>query len=508
MNIPVLSLLLFVPLLGSLLCAVSSSKFKNNVTVLAIFIGSITLILNIFIVYQFDNYNPHFQFIENYTWIPAFNIAFELGLDNLSLLMVSLTNILFFFVIYSASRAIENGKKNFLSLLFLLQTFINGSFLANDLFVFYLFFEGVLIPMYFIIGIWGGPNRNYAAMKFFLFTFAGSVLMLVGIIKLYTLMQGSSFFDLKDLVLNTENQKFLFWCFFASFAVKVPLFPFHTWLPDAHVEAPTSGSMILAGVLLKLGLYGFIRINIPIFPQATIEYIPILLTLGVVGTLWASFIALGQNDIKKIIAYSSIAHMGTAIIGIFAVNHDSLNGAIVIMLSHGVVSAGLFFSIGIIYQRFKTRDLQKLSGIASIMPEFTILFGALVFASIALPFSASFIGEILVFLGAFQNYPIAVCFAVLGVILSAGYMLRFVKKAFFGSVSHAISNTINSHEQKISLALTLPERICLYFFVLLSFGIGIYPNFILSPIRRHSRAVLSEYNHTIKPFNTVTYNAS
>ena len=381
-----------------------------------------------------------------------------------------------------------------------LQAFMVGSFAATNLFVFYIFFEAVLIPMFLIIGIWGGENRIYATIKFFLYTLFGSVFMLLAILKLYTEAQTLSFIELQDFHISPHLQTLLFLGFMVSFAIKIPMWPVHTWLPDAHVEAPAGGSVLLAGVLLKMGGYGMIRFCLTLFPDASTLFAPYISVLSVIAIVWASLIALAQTDIKKLIAYSSIAHMGIVTLGIFAFKPNALIGSIIQMISHGLVSSALFFGIGMLYDRFHTRDINLYGGLIKIMPGFSIMFIIFSFASIGLPFTSGFVGEILVLIDSFSVRPFITAFACSGMVLGAVYMLNLVNKVFYGKLSAklGLDSRLDINDYKLHLRLRPFESVVLVVLTISIITLGICTKPIMTPIRR----TVSQYytSHTnVKP---------
>ena len=357
MNIPILSTMIFLPILGSFTCALVRKENSDNTRRIAAFVSCINSLLASILWYSFEGYNATFQFIEKYSWAELRGVNFVLGIDGVSLFFVVLSTWISALMIFGTWYSVKTRLREYTVCCLMLQSFMIGSFAAIDLFVFYIFFESVLIPMFLIIGIWGGKNRIYATLKFFLYTLFGSVFMMLGILKIFTETQTSNFIELQNIHINPHLQLFLFISFMASFAIKIPMWPVHTWLPDAHVEAPSGGSVLLAGILLKMGGYGIIRFCLPLFPDACRLLAPFLVTVSVIAIIWASIIALSQNDIKKIIAYSSIAHMGMVTLGIFTLKLDALTGAIMQMISHGIVSAALFFCVGMLYDRFYTREI-------------------------------------------------------------------------------------------------------------------------------------------------------
>ncbi len=489
MNIPLLSTMIFLPILGAFICTLVRKESSDNSRRIAAFVSCINSFLATILWYSFEEYNLDFQFIEQYSWAKTIGVTFILGVDGISLFFVVMSTWLSTLMIFGTWYSVKERLREYTVCCLVLQSFMIGSFTAIDLFVFYIFFEAVLIPMFLIIGIWGGKNRIYASLKFFLYTLFGSVFMLLGILKIFAETQTSSFIDLQNMNIGPHLQIFLFLSFIASFAIKIPMWPLHTWLPDAHVEAPSGGSVLLAGILLKMGGYGIIRFCLPLFPHATEMFAPFFAVISIIAIIWTSLIALGQTDIKKIIAYSSIAHMGTVTLGIFTLKPDALIGSIFHMISHGLISAALFFCIGMLYDRFHTRDIEDYGGLVKIMPGFCIIFIALSFASIGLPLTSGFIGEILILASSFSVRPITTAFACLGMVLSAGYMLNLVSKIFYGKFSNklGLDKRLDVNDYVKILKLKPFEKMVLTILTSSIIILGIYPSPILTPIRRTIR---------------------
>ncbi|WP_457680438.1 complex I subunit 4 family protein [Thermovibrio sp.] len=430
------SVMLLIPLLGALLVALCKSEKRARWIALGATL--LVLLISLVLLYRFDpTRSSQFQFIDYGSWLPSFSIKYKVGVDGLSLIMVLMTALLTFVAVLSAWKYVSKREKLFYALLLLLETAMLGVFVSLDLLLFYIFWEAMLIPMSLIIGIWGGERRIYSALKFFIYTFAGSIFLLIGMVVLvivYGSLTGNFTFDLQQLLtlpLPLSLQKWLFWAFFIAFAVKVPIFPFHTWLPDAHVEAPTPGSVILAGVLLKMGTYGFLRFSLPLFPDAYKLYAPVIFTLGVIAIVYTALVALVQKDVKKIVAYSSVSHMGFVMIGLFSLTPQGIEGAIFQMLSHGLVSGALFFLVGSIYERLHTRDIDKMGGLASFAPKLATLGMLFTMANVGLPGTSSFIGEFLTILGGFKASHLVGYLMALGVIFGAAYMLYMYRNVFF-----------------------------------------------------------------------------
>ena len=438
-DFPLLSLITFLPLVGAILVAGvrgSPSDVERSTKSVALFTSVCTFIASLLALWIFDPAKQGFQLTESVAWFPKMGLTYSMGVDGISLSFVLLSTFLTPICIAASWKSIKHRVKEYMFAFLLLETFMIGAFCALDMVLFYVLFEGVLIPMFLIIGVWGGKNKVYAAYKFFLYTLAGSVFMLIALLSLYNLSGGIS--SIPTLMISPPalplfTQCLLFAGFFASFAIKMPLWPFHTWLPDAHVQAPTAGSVILAGVLLKMGGYGFIRFCLPILPDASAFFSPLMFTLGGIAIVYTSLIALVQDDIKKVIAYSSVAHMGFVTIGLFSGTKAGLDGAMFQMISHGLVASALFLCIGVLYERLKTRDISRYGAIVSNMPRFAALFMIFTLAGLGLPGTSGFIGEVLILIGAFQAMPFIAVVAGLGLILGAAYMLRLYGSVVFGS---------------------------------------------------------------------------
>ena len=485
---PIISATIFLPLIGSLIIFLikEDETTSNNIKWAALWTSIGTFVLSCLIWFQFDHSTSQYQLVEKYKWFNDFNFYYHVGVDGISLFMILLSTFLTPFCILASWENIKKRIKEYMIAFLFLETVMIGMFCSIDILLFYVFFEAVLIPMFLIIGIWGGERRIYASFKFFLYTLLGSVLMLIAIIFIYqktnsmniNFLQGNYFFSKKV-------QIYLWLAFFASFAVKIPMWPFHTWLPDAHVEAPTAGSVILAGVLLKMGGYGFIRFSLGILPEASAFFMPLIIILSSIAIIYTSLVALAQEDIKKLIAYSSVAHMGIVTIGIFIVNQQGLEGAMIQMISHGIVSAALFLCVGVIYDRMHTRNINFYGGLVNKMPKYSVVFMLFVLASIGLPGTSGFIGEFLVILGAFQKNSFIALFAALGIILGAIYMLYLYKKIIFG--------TLENEKLKEILDLNLREKLILYPLVLAVIIIGIFPNIFLDPMRMSIEQIIINY---------------
>jgi NADH-quinone oxidoreductase subunit M len=479
-DLPILSILTYLPLIGVAFLLINRQAGVASVRLTAFWVSTVTFILSVSMALGYDGRAGGFQYVEQSTWIDGLNIGYHIGVDGLSLTLILLTNLLVPICILLSGSMTARIRELMIAFL-VLQTLLIGVFSALDFVLFYIFFEAGLIPMFLIIGIWGGDNRIYAATKFFLYTLLGSLLMLVAGIVLYHQTGTTDIIALSDTAIDPGLQKWLWWAFVASFAVKLPMWPLHTWLPDAHVEAPTPGSIILAGVLLKLGGYGFLRLLLPILPAASLYFAPVMLILSVIAIIYASLVALSQTDMKKIIAYSSVAHMGFVTLGIFSLNLYGLQGAIMQMISHGLISAALFAGVGVLYDRSHSRDIAKYGAVAAKMPLFSLLFMVLTLGSVALPGTSGFVGEFLSLLAAFEVNVILAVFAATGMVLGASYMLFLYRAVFFGPGGEASENLSR---------LTAVEAVCLTIPAALVVFIGVQPQFILDLTEPVSREIL------------------
>jgi len=481
----ILSTVTLLPLVFALIIALWPAE--KTLRHLALGLSLIEFFVSVFMLVKFNPHTADLQMVERYTWIERFGISYFLGLDGLSLWLVMLTTFLTPIVLLGAWNAIENRVRGFLVCMMILQTAMVGTFLAMDAIFFYLFWELSLVPMYFMVGIWGGTRRIYATVKFFIFTMFGSVLMLVAIIYMMFLTQESSgtmsaslleFYKLKIPFVGGQFlslQTLLFFAFALAFAIKVPAFPFHTWLPDAHVEAPTPGSVILAGVMLKMGTYGFMRWVIPLFPEASEYWAWLFMSIGVIGIIYGALVAMVQPDIKKLVAYSSVSHMGYVLIGLFAFNEFGAAGSLYQMLNHGISTGALFLLVGMIYERTHSREISRYGGLAAVLPLFTIAFFVVTLSSIAVPMTNGFVGEFLILLGAFKAQVWVASIAVLGVILGAVYMLWMFKRVFFGEPGELVGD-----KQHPLHDLSLREIVVLAPMAVMIFWMGLAPNQFLS----------------------------
>jgi len=488
---PELTLLLVIPLIGILFLAFLRDPKK--IRVVALVTSLVELVASLPLFFYFDPSTYKMQFVEGpYPWIGTFNIHYTVGVDGISLLMVLLTTLLMPICILCSWRAIDKKVKGFMSALLIMETGMIGVFVALDFVLFYVFWEGMLIPMYLIIGIWGGPNRLYAAMKFFLYTLAGSLLLLVAMISLY--FAGGKTFDIVTLMTVHYPPGFQLWiflAFFMAFAIKVPMFPFHTWLPDAHVEAPTAGSVLLASVLLKMGAYGFLRFCLPVLPEATLAFTPVILSLSVIAIVYGAYMALAQNDLKKLIAYSSVSHMGFVTLGIFVMNTQGVEGALLQMINHGITTGGLFLLVGMVYDRTHSRMIADYGGIARPMPRYGAMLTIFAFSSLGLPGMNSFVGEFLVLLGTFMTHRGMAVIATLGVILAAVYILWMVQRVLFGPVTKPGNAGLAD--------LELREMVVLVPLLVLVFWFGFYPNPLLNFLHATVSHLLEQVNAAGSP---------
>ncbi|WP_419234988.1 NADH-quinone oxidoreductase subunit M [Rickettsia endosymbiont of Nabis limbatus] len=443
LELPIISITIFLPLISVLyiLLFISQSKKPDkqiHTMYVAVLSSVLTFIATIYILIEFDSSNPAYQFVERYSWLDKIGLEFHVGIDGISIFFLALTSFLTLICIIGSLFTVKKYIKEYLVCFLLMESFCIGAFTSINLLLFYLFFEVILVPMYIIIGVWGGENRIYAAVKFFLYTFFVSVFFLLSIIYIYSKIHS---FDLSNIGEFTNNfplhvQQILWWAIFIAFAIKIPMIPFHTWLPDAHVQAPTSGSVILAGILLKLGGYGFLRVLLPLLPNASQEFAIYVICLSVIAIIYASLVALAQKDMKKMIAYSSIAHMGYVTIGIFSFTNSGISGALFQMLSHGIISSCLFLIVGTLYERLHTKEIAKYGGVASKMPVLATFFMIAMLGSVGLPGTSGFIGEFLSLLGIYEVNIIATFLAALGIILGAVYMLKLYKEVMLGEITN------------------------------------------------------------------------
>ena len=488
MAFPWLSIVTFLPLLGVffiLLIRGDAETVARNARSGALWTSLITFAVSLGLWINFDSSTANFQFTEKVEWMPGLGLNYHLGIDGISMFFIILSTLLTVLCIAASWVSITERVKEFMIAFLILETLMVGMFSSLDLILFYVFFEGVLIPMFIIIGVWGGPRRNYAAFKFFLFTLTGSVLMLLAILTMIFEAGTSDMTALLKHDFPATLQPWLWLAFFASFAVKMPMWPVHTWLPDAHVEAPTAGSVILAGVLLKFGGYGFLRFSLPMFPIASADFTPFIFTMSVIAIIYTSLVALAQEDMKKLIAYSSVAHMGFVTMGAFAANIQAVEGAIIQMLSHGVVSAALFLIVGVVYDRIHSRDIDAYGGLVHRMPCYALVFMVFMLASVGLPGTSGFIGEFLVLVGVFQVNAWVALLAATGVILSAVYMLYLYRRVIFGQLTKESLSAIRDMNAR-EIAVFAPLLLVVFF-------MGIYPEPFLNVMHVSVENLIERY---------------
>ncbi|WP_439575493.1 NADH-quinone oxidoreductase subunit M [Phreatobacter sp.] len=493
-NAPILSLITFLPLLGAALVMMvrgDDEAARRNIRMIALFTTAVTFGLSLIPVALFNPATAEFQFVERASWLGGV-ISYRMGVDGISLPLIILTTFLMPFCILASWTSIEHRVKEYMVAFLVLETLMIGVFCALDIVLFYLFFEAGLIPMFLIIGIWGGKRRIYASFKFFLYTLLGSVLMLLAIMAMIW-TAGTS--DIAELikrgpsVFSRDMQFWLWVAFFASFAVKMPMWPVHTWLPDAHVEAPTAGSVILAGVLLKMGGYGFLRFSLPMFPEASAFFAPLVFALSVIAIIYTSLVAMMQEDIKKLIAYSSVAHMGFVTMGIFAGNAEGIQGAVFQMVSHGIVSGALFLCVGVVYDRMHTREIAAYGGLVNRMPIYAVIFMIFTMANVGLPGTSGFVGEFLTLIGAFKASTIVAFLATTGVILSACYALWLYWQVIWGELTKpALKAITDVNTREVTILAPL---------VVLTILLGIYPTVVLSTSEVAVNALVESYNQAI-----------
>ena len=498
MNLPILTIITFLPLIGVFFILFNKgdeeriNKISFNVSLST---AALVFLLALFLWENFDKTTASFQFVEEKKWILDF-VKYKVGVDGVSILFVVLTAFITPICIVATSNSVKFRKKDFFIALLVMETMMIGVFSSLDLFLFYLFFEAGLIPMFLIIGIWGGIRRVYSAFKFFLYTLFGSVFMLVAIIFIYMETGTTDIQELLNLDIATNYQYWLWLGFFASFAVKTPMWPVHTWLPDAHVEAPTAGSVILAAILLKMAGYGFIRFSLGLFPVASDYFAPLVFLLSIIAIIYTSLVALVQKDMKKLIAYSSVAHMGFVTIGIFAFNSQGIQGSIFQMISHGIVSAALFLCVGVIYDRMHSRAISDYGGVVHVMPKYSIIFMVFILASLGLPGTSGFVGEILVLIGVFKTNYLVAFFAATGVVLSACYSLWLYRRVVFGEMTNDNVKALKD--------LTSSEFVILIPLLVLTILLGIFPSIILDTISVSVENIVSVYNTKIAIFKNLT----
>ena len=487
MTWPILSVVTFLPTLGALLIWISrgdDEAMKRNARWIALWTTIVNFAISLILVARFDPSQAGFQFVEEGKWLAA-TIGYKMGVDGISLPFVILTTALMPFCIIASWKSVQNRVREYMMAFLVLETLMVGTFSALDLVLFYLFFEGGLIPMFLIIGVWGGPRRVYASFKFFLYTLLGSVLMLLAIMALYWNAGTTDIPTLMTTAVPRSLQTWAWLAFFASFAVKMPMWPVHTWLPDAHVEAPTAGSVILAAILLKMGGYGFLRFSLPMFPLASDQFTPLVFALSVIAIVYTSLVALMQEDVKKLIAYSSVAHMGFVTMGLFAMNAQGVQGGIFQMLSHGIVSGALFLCVGVVYDRMHTREIAAYGGLVNRMPVYAFVFMVFTMANVGLPGTSGFVGEFLTLLGAFKVNSWVAFLATSGVILSAGYALWLYRRVIFGVLEkESLKNIADMNRREIAILAPL---------VVLTILFGVYPSPLIDVTEVSVRNLIEHY---------------
>ncbi|MEY9185236.1 NADH-quinone oxidoreductase subunit M [Bradyrhizobium sp. USDA 326] len=488
---PILSVTTFLPLVGALIVYLSrgdDEAAKRNSRWIALWTTLITFAVSVILVMRFDPSNPDFQFVEKANWL-ATGITYHMGVDGISLPLVILTTAVMPFCIIASWKAITSRVREYMMAFLILETLMIGTFSALDLVLFYLFFEGGLIPMFLIIGVWGGPRRVYASFKFFLYTLLGSVLMLLAIMALYWNGGTTDIPTLMHTAVPRSLQTWAWLAFFASFAVKMPMWPVHTWLPDAHVEAPTAGSVVLAAILLKMGGYGFLRFSLPMFPLASHDFAPLIFTLSAIAIIYTSLVALMQEDMKKLIAYSSVAHMGFVTMGIFAGTMQGVAGGVFQMISHGIVSGALFLCVGIVYDRLHTREIAAYGGLVNRMPLYAMTFMVFTMANVGLPGTSGFVGEFMTLLGTFKVSIPTAFFASFGVILSAAYALWLYRKVVFGAL---VKPSLMSMKD-----LTFRECLTLFPMIALTILFGVWPKPVLDMSAASVQQLVNNYNTAV-----------
>ncbi len=504
-NMPLLTLITFLPAAGAVIIMLFMKKEQTKaIKGFATAVAVLDFLISLPLWFRFDKAEAGFQFVEKVSWIPTIGVSYFVGIDGISVLLVLLTTLTMIVGVLCSFTSIEEREKEYYVCLLLLATGMLGTFVALDIFLFYVFFEITLVPMYFLIGVWGGPRKLYAAIKFFLYTLFGSVLMLLGILAFYfanlKMGTGTLTFDLVELYavgpkIPLSLQIWIFLAFFIGFAIKVPMFPFHTWLPDAHVEAPTAGSVILAGILLKMGTYGFVRFALPLLPQASQVFVPFMMLLSIIGIIYGALVAMAQTDIKKLVAYSSVSHLGFVMLGVFALNEQGVLGGQLQMINHGISTGALFLLVGIVYERRHTRLISEYGGLSKVVPVYTVLFAITMLSSIGLPGLNGFVGEFLILIGAFKKSYVYAAFAVVGIVLGAAYMLWLFQRVFFGNLDNPKNEKLTDCNAREVLYL-LP-------LIVLMFWIGLYPKPFLGRMEASVKKVVKMVNVAAVPQKAV-----
>ena len=490
MDFPILSSLILLPTIGAIfiLFGRASSNY-NSAKYISLFISLGNFMLSLYLWYLFDKNNNEFQFVEERIWLEGF-INYKVGIDGISILFIILTTFITPLCIISVNSSIKHRLKDFILAILFMETMMIGVFCSLDLVIFYLFFEAGLIPMFLIIGIWGGERRVYSAFKFFLYTLLGSVLMLVAIISIYWITGTTDVVELYKIGIDVKYQNLLWLAFFSSFAVKTPMWPVHTWLPDAHVEAPTAGSVLLAAILLKMAGYGFIRFSIGLFPIGSENFVPLIFSLSLIAIIYTSLVALMQEDMKKLIAYSSVAHMGFVTLGIFTMTPQGIEGSIFQMISHGIISAALFFSVGVVYERMHTRQIKNYGGLVNVMPKYAIVLMIFTLGSLGLPGTTGFVGEFLILLGTFKANFLVATIASIGVILGAAYILWLYRRVVFGEITNPDVKSLKDLNNSEILVLTSLAVLTILF--------GFYPDPLLSTTSVSVDGLIDIYENNLK----------
>jgi len=491
-QLPILSAVTFLPIVGALFILMLRGEAEvvaRQSRYVALWTTLFTFVLSLLIWFQFENGTAAFQFEEKFDWLPQYRISYHMGVDGISMLFVILSTFLTPICILASWDSIEKMVKEYMIAFLVLETMMVGMFCAMDMVLFYVFFEGVLIPMFLIIGVWGGGRRVYSAFKFFLYTLTGSVLLLVALLAMYFQVGTTDIPALMEFKFSREMQMWLWLGMFASFAVKMPMWPVHTWLPDAHVDAPTAGSVILAGVLLKMGGYGFLRFSLPMLPEASLYFAPMVFGLSIVAVIYTSLVALVQSDMKKLIAYSSVAHMGFVTIGVFAATQQAVQGAIFQMLSHGVGSAALFLCVGVVYDRLHTREIDRYGGLVNNMPKYAFAFMVFMLASVGLPGTAGFVGEFLILTGTFPVSSWVALLAATGVILGATYMLYLYRRVVYGELTKSdVKEMLDLEPREIAIFAPL---------ILVVMWMGVYPMSFLDVMDESVANLLKHYHDAL-----------